>query len=55
MKRACLVKTQKVIIKVRVPYDNFQTDNFNQMKFKVKHFSNLYHHFGKGLFECWIN
>ena len=28
---------------------------FASMKRAINYRLNLYHHFGKGLFECWIN
>jgi hypothetical protein len=28
---------------------------FATMKHQMNYSLNLYHHFGKGLFECWIN
>jgi len=29
------------------------SQKFN-MKFRITYYLNLYHHFGKGLYECWI-
>lgn len=38
-----------------VPSHSEKNSNFQPMKQLVKVYTNLYHEFGKGLYECWIN